>query len=31
MGGTPDEFATFVRTDYARWGKIVKDSGVKLE
>ena len=31
MGGTPDEFAAFVRTDYARWGKIVKDSGVKLE
>jgi len=31
MGGTPDEFATFVRTDYARWGKIVKDSGIKLE
>ena len=31
MGGTPDEFASFVRTDYARWGKIVKDSGVKLE
>jgi tripartite-type tricarboxylate transporter receptor subunit TctC len=31
MGGTSDEFATFVRTDYARWGKIVKDSGVKLE
>jgi len=31
MGGAPDEFAAFVRTDYARWGKIVKDSGVKLE
>eukprot|EP01041_Mallomonas_annulata_P030280 gene30280-52391_t len=29
MGGTPDEFAAFVRTDYARWGKVVKDSGLQ--
>lgn len=31
MGGSPEEFTSFVRADYARWGKIVKDSGVKLE
>lgn len=31
MGGSQEEFTSFVRADYARWGKIVKDSGVKLE
>lgn len=30
-GGTPEQFAEFVRTDYARWGRIVKEAGVKLE
>ena len=30
-GGSSESFAAFVREDYARWGKIVKDAGVKLE
>ena len=30
-GGTSEDFAAFVRQDYAKWGKIVKESGVKLE
>lgn len=30
VGGTPDEFAAFLRADYAKWGRIVKESGVKL-
>ncbi len=30
-GGTSEDFAAFVKNDYARWGKIVKESGVKLE
>ena len=30
-GGGSESFAAFVREDYARWGKIVKDAGVKLE
>lgn len=30
-GGTSEAFAAFVREDYARWGKIVKEAGVKLE
>jgi tripartite-type tricarboxylate transporter receptor subunit TctC len=30
-GGTSEDFAAFVRADYARWGKIVKDAGIKLE
>jgi len=30
-GGGVDEFAAFVRKDYAHWGRIIKESGVKLE
>ncbi len=30
-GGASETFAAFVREDYVRWGKIVKDAGVKLE
>lgn len=30
-GGTSEAFAAFVRTDYAKWGKIVKDAAIKLE
>ncbi len=30
-GGTSAEFAAFVKEDYARWGKVVKASGVKLQ
>ena len=31
VGGSQEEFAAFVRSEYAKWGKIVKDSGVKLD
>jgi hypothetical protein len=31
VGGSAEDFAAFVRADYARWGRIVKDSGIKLE
>jgi tripartite-type tricarboxylate transporter receptor subunit TctC len=30
-GGTSEDFAKFVAADYAKWGKAVKESGVKLE
>jgi tripartite-type tricarboxylate transporter receptor subunit TctC len=30
VGGSSDEFAAFLRVDYAKWGRIVKESGVKL-
>jgi tripartite-type tricarboxylate transporter receptor subunit TctC len=30
-GGTSEAFAAFVRSDYERWGRVVKESGVKLE
>ena len=28
---TPDEFATFIRSEMTRWAKVVKDANVKLE
>jgi len=29
-GGTPQEFGEFVQRDFARWAKIVKETGVKV-
>lgn len=31
VGGTTEEFAQFVRTDYARWGKVAKESNIKID
>jgi len=31
VGSTPEQFAAFVRAEHARWGKVIKDSGVKIE
>lgn len=31
VGGTSEAFARFVQTDYARWGRMVKDGNVKLD
>jgi tripartite-type tricarboxylate transporter receptor subunit TctC len=31
MGGTPEFFAAFLRTQNATWGKIVRDSGAKVD
>jgi tripartite-type tricarboxylate transporter receptor subunit TctC len=31
QGGTPEEFGTFMRNESARWGPIVKQSGIKPE
>jgi tripartite-type tricarboxylate transporter receptor subunit TctC len=28
-GGTPESFGTFMKAEYERWGKIVKDRGIK--
>ena len=28
---TPDEFGTFIRTEKARWAKVVKDANVKID
>ena len=29
-GGSPAEFGTFVRSQVAHWGKVVRDSGIKM-
>jgi tripartite-type tricarboxylate transporter receptor subunit TctC len=31
MGGTPEQFAKVLRDDIPRWGKLVKDSGAKID
>ena len=30
-GGTPAEFASFVKADIGRWAKVIKDAGVRAE
>jgi tripartite-type tricarboxylate transporter receptor subunit TctC len=30
-GGTPEEFARMIRTDYDKWGKVVKTSGARVD
>ena len=29
VGGRPDEFATFIRSEIVKWGGIIKDAGIK--
>jgi len=31
VGSTPEQFAAFVRAERAKWGKAIKDFGVKIE
>ena len=31
VGSTPEQFAAFVRAEHAKWGKAIKDFGVKIE
>jgi tripartite-type tricarboxylate transporter receptor subunit TctC len=31
VGSTPEQFAKLVRDDMARWGKVVKESGAKID
>ena len=31
VGSTQDEFAAFVRSEYTRWGQLVRQSGIKAE
>jgi tripartite-type tricarboxylate transporter receptor subunit TctC len=30
-GDTPEEFAAFVRAEKAKWGKVIRDAGIKAE
>ena len=31
MGMAPDEFGKFLREDIAKWAKLVKDTGMKVD
>jgi tripartite-type tricarboxylate transporter receptor subunit TctC len=31
LGGSPERFAAFLRSEQAKWSKVVKDSGVRLD
>jgi tripartite-type tricarboxylate transporter receptor subunit TctC len=31
VGSTPEEFQAIIRTDVAKWGKVVKEAGIKAE
>ena len=29
--GTPEQAAEFLRTEFTRWGKVIKDNNIKIE
>jgi len=31
IGGTPESFGTFIRTELEKWGRVVRQAGVRLE
>jgi tripartite-type tricarboxylate transporter receptor subunit TctC len=31
VGGTPDEFAAFLREETAKWGEVVRAANIRLE
>ena len=31
LSASPQEFADYIRAESARWGKVVRDAGIKLE
>jgi tripartite-type tricarboxylate transporter receptor subunit TctC len=31
LGGTPDQFSAFLKDEIVKWGKVVKESGAKVE
>ena len=31
LGGTPDRFATLIKTEHAKWGAVVRDAGITPE
>jgi tripartite-type tricarboxylate transporter receptor subunit TctC len=31
INGGPDQFAAFIKSESAKWGKIVRDSGAKVD
>ena len=31
LGGTPEQFASFIRSEHAKWGAAVREAGIKLD
>jgi tripartite-type tricarboxylate transporter receptor subunit TctC len=31
IAGPPEDFASRIKTEYAKWGKVIKEAGVKVE
>jgi tripartite-type tricarboxylate transporter receptor subunit TctC len=31
MGGSPEQFAALIRAEHARWGKVVRATGISLD
>ena len=31
QGGTPQDYAALIKSDLAKWGKVVKEAGIALE
>ena len=31
LGGTPQQFADFIKSEHAKWGVAVRDAGIKLD
>jgi tripartite-type tricarboxylate transporter receptor subunit TctC len=31
LSGTPDQFTAFLKDEIVKWGKVVKESGAKVE
>jgi tripartite-type tricarboxylate transporter receptor subunit TctC len=31
LGGTPEEFSAFIREDFAKWTKVIKDANIKVD
>jgi tripartite-type tricarboxylate transporter receptor subunit TctC len=31
VGTTPDEFATYLKAEIAKWGKVARDNNIKLD
>jgi tripartite-type tricarboxylate transporter receptor subunit TctC len=29
VGNSPDEFAAYIQSEIAKWGKVAKDAGIK--
>ena len=31
VGGTPEEFGRVIQTDFAKWARVVKESGARVD